>query len=249
MFEQSILSAKNPRKRWTILIATLAEIAIVGVLLLVPLIFVQSLPMADISSMLIAPPPPPPPPPPPLPAMARAAKVVPRQFKLNVLTAPVTIPKQTVIAQTGEDAPDTLVSPAGVVGGVPGGVPNGMIGGVIGSVAIAAPTPPPPPPPAPVATPTRIQVGGQVQAAKLIRQVLPEYPRLAHDARLGGIVRLKAVIAKDGTVQDLQVINGHPLLIPAAMNAVKQWIYKPTILNGVPIEVQTEVDVHFQLSS
>jgi protein TonB len=177
--------------------------------------------------------------------------VTPRQFKLNVLTAPVTIPKQPVIVpSSAADAPDLTAN--GVPGGVPGGVPNGMIGGtidgILGSIS-AGPPPPPPPPPAPVATPSRIQVGGQVQAAKLIHQVLPEYPRLAHEARLGGVVRLKAVIAKDGTVKDLSVMSGHPLLVPAAISAVKQWIYKPTFLNGIPIEVGTEVDVTFTLST
>jgi protein TonB len=88
-----------------------------------------------------------------------------------------------------------------------------------------------------------------VQAAKLIHQVVPQYPQLAHEARLGGVVRLKAVIAKDGTIEDLSVISGHPLLVPAAMNAVKQWTYKPTFLNGVAIEVATEIDVTFTLSS
>jgi protein TonB len=119
---------------------------------------------------------------------------------------------------------------------------------VLGSISAVAP-PPPSPPPAPVVTPSRVQVGGQVQAAKLIRQVVPEYPKLAHEARLGGVVRLKAVIAKDGTIEGLSVISGHPLLVPAAMTAVKQWIYKPTFLNGVAIEVDTEIDVTFALST
>lgn len=78
---------------------------------------------------------------------------------------------------------------------------------------------------------------------------MPTYPKLAHDAHIGGTVRLKAIIAADGTVKDLSVISGHPLLIPSALNAVKQWVYKPTILNGTPIEVDTEIDVNFQLSA
>jgi protein TonB len=244
MFEQSILPTGKTRKPWTISIAILAELAIVGVMVLIPLIFVQSLPMAELTSILTMPPPPPPPP----PAAARVARVTPRQFKLNVLTAPVTIPKTPVISASAmPDLPS--ISANGVPGGVPGGVANGTIDGVLGSVSVAAPPPPPPPPPAPVATPSRIQVGGQVQAAKLIHQVVPQYPQLAHEARLGGVVRLKAVIAKDGTIEDLSVISGHPLLVPAAMNAVKQWTYKPTFLNGVAIEVATEIDVTFTLSS
>ncbi len=88
-----------------------------------------------------------------------------------------------------------------------------------------------------------------MQAAKLIRQVMPKFPKLAHDARIAGVVKLKAVIAKDGTVQDLNVISGHPLLVAAALEAVKQWVYKPTFLNGNAIEVATEIDVTFQLTS
>jgi protein TonB len=243
MFEQSILESRQKRTRWTTSLAVLIELSIVGVMILIPLIYAQVLPMAAVTSLLTLPPPPMAPPPPPPPAAAHVAKVVPRQFKLNVLTAPIVVPKEPVIASAVADSPDLSTSMAGVPGGVPGGVPNGMVSGIVGSVGVAAP--PPPPAPAPVAPPTRIQVGGQVQAAKLIHQVVPEYPQLAHAARVAGVVRLKAIIAKDGTIKDLSVISGHPLLIPAAVNAVKQWIYRPTILNGQPIEVDTEVDVTF----
>jgi len=79
--------------------------------------------------------------------------------------------------------------------------------------------------------------------------VQPEYPLLARQARIGGVARLKAVIGRDGTVQDLSLLSGQPLLVEAAMDAVKKWVYKPTYLNGVPVEVLTEVDVNFQLAS
>lgn len=92
-------------------------------------------------------------------------------------------------------------------------------------------------------------MGGDVEAARLIHEVQPAYPVLARDARIGGVVRLKAIIARDGTVQDLSLMSGQPLLVPSAMDAVKQWVYKPTYLNGVPVEVVTEVDVHFTLST
>ena len=91
-------------------------------------------------------------------------------------------------------------------------------------------------------------MGGDVEAARLIHEVQPEYPLLARDARIGGTVRLKAIISRDGKVEDLSLVSGQPLLVAAAMDAVKQWVYKPTYLNGVPVEVVTEVDVHFQLS-
>ncbi len=144
-------------------------------------------------------------------------------------------------------------SSGGVVGGVPGGVPGGtaggVIGGIIGSVPTAAPPPPPPPPAAPKpVTPQRIRVGGNVQQAKLIRQPKPVYPPLAKQARISGVVKLNAIIGKDGTIQNLTVASGHPLLVPAAMEAVKQWVYQPTLLNGEPVEVVTQIDVNFTLS-
>jgi protein TonB len=96
--------------------------------------------------------------------------------------------------------------------------------------------------------PKRITIGGNVQQAKLIRQPKPVYPPLAKQARISGVVHLAAVISANGTIQDLKLISGHPLLVPAAMEAVKQWVYQPTLLNGEPVEVQTQIDVNFTLS-
>jgi protein TonB len=90
-----------------------------------------------------------------------------------------------------------------------------------------------------------ISVGGPVQAAKLVRKVDPVYPPMAREARIEGTVRLGIVVAKDGQVANIQVNSGHPLLIPAALDAVKQWVYQPTLLNGEPVEVRTEVELKF----
>ncbi len=95
--------------------------------------------------------------------------------------------------------------------------------------------------------PQRIRVGGTVQANNLISQRQPVYPPLAKQARIQGVVKLNAVISKDGRVENLTVVSGHPLLIPAALEAVKEWIYKPTLLNGQPVEIITEIDVNFTL--
>jgi protein TonB len=166
--------------------------------------------------------------------------------------APKTIPKEIAMIKE-EELPPPTSGAVGVIGGVPGGVPGGTPGGVIGGIIGAVPTaaPPPPPPvkeaPKPV-VPQRIRVGGNVQQAKLVRQPRPVYPPLARQARIQGTVRLTAVIAKDGTIQELQVVNGHPLLVPAALEAVKQWVYQPTLLNGEPVEVITQIDVNFTLS-
>jgi len=97
-------------------------------------------------------------------------------------------------------------------------------------------------------TPKQIRVGGQVQAANLIKKITPQYPQLAKQARIQGTVRFTAVIGKDGTIQNLTLVSGHPLLVPSATEAVKQWVYKPTLLNGEPVEVITQIDVNFTLS-
>jgi protein TonB len=121
-----------------------------------------------------------------------------------------------------------------------------VIGGIIGGIPSAAP--PPAVKEVKSATPTRVRVGGQVQAANLIKKVTPTYPPLAKQARISGQVRFTAIIGKDGTIQNLQLVSGHPLLVAAARDAVTQWIYKPTLLNNEPVEVITQIDVNFTLS-
>ena len=116
------------------------------------------------------------------------------------------------------------------------------------------PTPPPTPadsagsaPPPPPGL-TRIRQGGNITAAMLIKRVQPVYPPLARQTRISGNVRLHVILGKDGTVQQVEVISGHPLLVQAAMDAVRQWVYRPTLLNGQPVEVDTTVDVIFALN-
>jgi len=130
------------------------------------------------------------------------------------------------------------------VGGVPGGVAGGQLGGVIGGVIGGIPKAAPPPPPPP---PKRIRVSSGVQAAKKIHDVAPIYPPLAKQARIEGTVKLQAIIGKDGTIQNLTVVSGHPLLVQAALDAVQQWRYAPTLLNNEPVEVETFIEVHFRL--
>jgi TonB family protein len=122
--------------------------------------------------------------------------------------------------------------------------------------AQAPPPPPPPPPPvnpgalisiSPGGTPMRIRVGGKVQEANLIQRVDPVYPPLALEARIQGTVRFNVTISKDGTIANLQVVSGHPMLVQSALEAAKQWVYKPTLLNGAPVEVTTTLDVSFAL--
>ena len=102
--------------------------------------------------------------------------------------------------------------------------------------------------PAPANGAKRITIGGNVQQAKLVSQTRPTYPPDAKAARIQGVVQLSAIIGKDGSVTNLIVISGHPLLIQSAMDAVRTWTYQITLLNGEPVEVQTQIDVNYTLS-
>ena len=99
-----------------------------------------------------------------------------------------------------------------------------------------------------VAAPQRIRVSAGVTAGNLIRRVEPVYPPLAKTARIQGQVILHAVISKSGSIENLQVMSGHPMLVQSALDAVRQWKYKPYILNGEPVEVDTTVTVNYNLS-
>jgi len=171
-------------------------------------------------------------------------KPVAHLMEAGKLVAPKVIPKDIKIIKE-EEQPDMGMT--GVAGGVPGGISGGSMGGVIGGViGGAGATMAPPPPKAQL---KRVTVGGNVQAARLVNKVQPQYPPLARQTRISGTVKLHAIIGKDGSVQQLQVVSGHPLLVQSALDAVKQWRYQPTLLNGEPVEVDTEIDVIFSLAS
>ena len=185
---------------------------------------------------------PPPPPPPPAAVIQRVVKPVVRLIHNGQMMAPTVIPKKVAMIKEEELPPD--VGSVGVTGGVPGGIAGGSAGGVLGGIIGGVGSNMPPPP---KATPSRIRVGGNVQAAKMLRQIMPVYPPIAKTAHISGTVVLRAVIGKDGTVQDLQYVSGPPLLMKSAMDAVKQWRYQPTQLNGEPVEVDTTISVVFTL--
>ncbi len=242
MFEDMVVSSSNPSKTnkpWTVVLSMLAQVLFLGILILIPLIYTEALPKTMMATLLVAPPPPPPPPPPPVAAQVVHIKPQVHLMDAGKLVAPKVIPKDVKIIK--EDAPDMN---AGMQGGVPGGVAGGSMGGVIGGVIGGMGGAPPPPKP----TASRIRQGGSVQAALLINRVQPVYPPLARQTRISGTVRLHAIISKNGTVESLEVLSGHPLLVRAAMDAVQQWKYKPTLLNGEPVEVDTTIDVIFSLN-
>ncbi len=248
MFEQTFVEGNVKTKTpFTVMGSFVLQCLMVGVAILIPLIYTDTLPATQLTSFLVAPPPPPPPPPPPEAApVVKAVRAIPRQFDAGRLMAPKSIPKQIAMITEDELPPPTPAG--GVVGGLAGGIATGAIGGIIGSVAIAAPPPPPEVKAAPKSlTPQRIPVGGNVQAARLVNQPKPAYPPLARQARIQGVVRFTAIIGVDGRIQNLTLVSGHPLLVPAAQAAVKQWVYQPTLLNGEPVEVVTQIDVNFTL--
>ena len=261
MFEQIILlESRSARRRWALAGAFVGELLLVGIVIAIPLLSIQKLPLPEISTVLIAPPPPPPPPGPAAQAHAeaQAARVpsVPmlRHFDASKLSAPRTIPTTTATIDDLPTAPLAGGVVGGVAGGVPGGQVGGVLGGILGGVPSAAPPPPPPPvqavaPPPTPATPKVLRVGGAVEAARVISAAPPAYPVLAKSARIEGTVRMNAVIGPDGHIENLSVVSGNPLLINAAVDAVKQWTYRPTYLNGQAVKVQTEINVKFELTS
>ncbi len=228
-------SIKLGSQAWyTVPLSILAHVVLFGAVIIIPLMAADVLPTPDTMMAFAAPPPPPPPPPPPAPATA-PPKVTPTPVT-NPNAAPTEAPKE-IIAEV--PAPATGVS-EGVPGGVEGGIPGGTIGGVVGGLP-SAPPPPPPPPSAPV------RVGGNIKAPTKTRNVNPVYPPIAQSARVQGVVIIEATIGPDGRVKDAKVLRSIPLLDQAALDAVKQWQFTPTLLNGVPVPVIMTVTVNFTL--
>jgi protein TonB len=249
MFEQTFVEGGRTKTPFAVFLSFLFQCFLIGIAILIPLIYTDTLPSTQLTSFLTAPPPPPPPPPPPAAAPVKAVRVIPRQFDAGRLMAPKSIPKEIAMIKEEEMPPPSAGGGVvgGVLGGMPGGMPGGVIGGLIGSIPIAAPPPPPPVKAAAPAAPQRIRVGGNVQEARLSKKVVPTYPPLARSARISGVVRFNAIIGTDGRIQNLQLVTGHPLLVPSAQAAVSQWVYQPTLLNGEPVEVMTQIDVNFTL--
>jgi protein TonB len=230
MFDQLVISSAHPvrtHKSWTVTLSIIVQSIIVVVMILIPLIYTEALPKGFMSTFLVAPAPPPPPPPPAAPVRV----VRPRIITPQRMVAPTVIPKRVEMIK--DEAPDINSIGVGVAGG------TGAVGGVLGGILAA------PPPPKPVTT--RITVGGNVQQAKALQHPDPLYPQIAKAAHVQGTVVLHAIIGKDGTIQQLQLVSGHPLLVTSAMDAVRQWRYRATLLNGQPVEVDTTIQVVFSL--
>jgi len=245
MFEDSLIESGgrlSTKRGATTLFSFILQVFLIGLLILIPLLYTEALPKQQLMTFLVAPPPPPPPPPPPAAAPVKVVKQVQTDIVNGQLRTPTKIPEKVQMIKE-EEAPPPAMATGGVVGGVPGGVPGGQMGGVIGGIISSTPVAVPK-----VATPQRVRVSQGVSQGLLVRKVQPNYPPLARQARIQGSVLLQAEISKDGSIANLRLISGHPMLAPAAIEAVKQWKYKPYFLNGEPVEVETQITVNFTLS-
>lgn len=241
-------SSQSPRHRKrasTLMVSLLAHTATVMVLLALPLVYYQALPSAELLTALIAVPLPKidSPPPPPAQRHRRPTGGTPQVVHLTDFQVPTEIP-QGIPEPPDVDPNLEWISGSGGQGpvGIPGGVPGGLPGVTkFGDMSVPSVAPPPPPV---KRRPVRVS---RLQSSKLVRRVEPVYPPLAARARLEGAVVLQATIDEVGEVSEVVVLRGHPLLNQAAVDAVRQWRYSPTILNGEPVSVITTVTVIFRL--
>jgi protein TonB len=223
------------------------HIVIVAVLIIVPLYTTGTIRPSEFhETTLVAPPPPLAPP--AAPAGHKVALHITRpnaklNYSLQKLTAPTAIPKNV------SSSSDNVAQTAPELEGVPEGVPGGAMGGVLGGLSGGTGTAVPPPPPAPRPVPKVVRVGSGVKPPRQTYSADPVYPPLARETHIRGTVVVDAVIDEHGNVVQARVVSGHPLLMDAALKAVLLWKYEPTTLNGLPVSVELQVQVRFNLNS
>ena len=236
LIESDVVAHKTSQS-YTLPVSIAIHLLVLFLVIIVPLLTSEELPepTSVVKAFFVepaAPPPPPPPPPPPAPKAPTQMKPMPTPPPTeNKFQAPIETPEE-IKPEQGLD----LGVEGGVAGGVEGGVPGGVVGGVVGGLPEA-----PPPPQA-------VRVGGQIKEPKKLKNINPVYPDIAKQARVQGVVILECTISPQGKVTDVKVLRGIPLLDAAAIEAVKQWVYSPTLLNGVPVPVIMTVTVNFRLS-
>jgi protein TonB len=225
-----------PGRAWTVPFAFGIHGVVLAAVVVLPLLADEPLPEGPAAARAFfalpafAPAPPPPPPP---PASARpSAKPRAASTESAQSFAPIAVPEEIPPGSALD-----LGVEGGVPGGVEGGVPGGVVGGVVGGLGTAAP-----PPPAPT-----LRVGGGIREPRKVKHVAPAYPRHAREARIQGVVILECTISPLGRVEDVRVLRGVRLLDEAAVEAVQQWVYSPTLVDGVPVPVLMTVTVNFSL--
>ena len=246
MFEYAFLEAHDRSARpYTFMAGVAGQCGLVGLGVLLPLMFTEVLPQVRWVDLTL----------PPLPYIGRP--VTSQSPVATRAAGPVSHAAKLFEPTTYPPKPVQIIDTEAAPSWAPFGVGNATvhISPVVADVireSTAAPLPPvrvetpaaiPPAPPAP------LRVGGEVTAPKPLYTPPPEYPALARQARVAGLVRLEAVVTTDGGIRSIRLIQGHPLLTAAAIAAVKGWRYTPPTLNGEPIEVIMQVDVTFALAS
>jgi protein TonB len=210
----------------------------VGILLLIPLIYGEGLSTTLLwTSHIVAPEPPPAP---PAPTQARPTPSTSNLASDGRIVPPERIPDQIAVIQ--EDFPSPSLDPGP---SVPGGTNDRWTANPVMNSILSAHTNVLPP--LSHATISHPPIISQMMEGNLVHKVQPDYPPLARQARIQGAVVLQAVISRDGAIENLQVVSGHPMLVQAAVQAVRQWHYRPYVLNGEPVEVETQVTVNFIL--
>jgi protein TonB len=227
-----------------ILLSTFAQATLIAIIALIPVLFVAER-LPEVPSMMVFVAVPPTPPPPPPPQVATKPKPTPPKAAATPvnrqLVAPLEEPARI------EALPDDEGFDFGVPGGVEGGIPGGVVGGVVGGLPEA---PPPPPPPPPAAPRTPVRIGGHITQPQLVKRVEPEYPRLAVNAHIQGVVILEATVGEDGEVMAVKLLrSANPLLDREAEKAVRQWRYSPVVLNGIPVPFILTVTLSFSLEA
>src|SRR5579863_7242246 len=256
MFEQAVLSNGPASKRvWTTFAGVTGQALLVTVAVMIPMIWPEAMPGRQALLRVFIPAPPP-----PLPhrgeaAPPRVTRVI-REFPKNGISIPRYVPPHPVQIIDEPPMPQGVYSGAdtGPAVGSPYGVASGLITDILGSARLT-PMPPRPAmvhhdeaPAAPAPSIPRYKEGGNVHLGKLIHRVEPLYPRLAAMAHIEGVVELRGVVGIDGRIRELHLLHGHPLLAGAAIEAVKQWIYEPTTLNGDKVEIDAPIRVTFRLN-
>lgn len=243
MFEDSLFASTarpNPRRGWTAALSFALQAAVLAVFVLVPLLYTDALPLNTLKNYVEIPPPPGRSAPPAQP-VHQASRPRPTEIQNNVLMQPRVIPTHIAVvvdppdARPSDDGPGVIGMPDGFGHGSP--IINNIIAATSHSVA----------PVATISHPASIRLSGGVTEGFLLHRVTPLYPTIARTARVQGSVVMQATIGRDGTIENLRVISGPGLLIQSAMDAVKQWRYRPYLLNNEPVEVETQITVNFTL--
>jgi len=243
MFAESLLEiswAQRSRRSWTTATSFGVQAVVIGALLTLPLLRTVGLPPGRVLPTPIswgAPP--------PAPQIERRQVTTLNQSNIseNRLITPPSIPPHVAqIAETTAPPQVDYNRGSGVAGGTGTGSPDGVWNAIGASLRppVALPAPPP--------AVRQFRTSSMLQGS-LVHRVEPVYPPIARTARVGGLVVLEAIISKEGTMKNLRLISGHPLLVPAAVEAVSQWRYRPYLLNGEAVEVETQITVNFILGN